>query len=301
MSIRRLLKGGAWVPSVTVFDSGGGVDVQATIAQARALAEAGAEGVVLLGTTGRGHLLKHEAKLEVIRAAKSLRKDFPNLVLVAGTGTKDIRAAREIVNEARNSRFDGILALPHAQKANKAFFYTNLARACAANGKRALGLVLYHHPRLNRVYQVSPYLLANLMREFSHVVGVKDSSGKVESLMQWRRVLGAKERRRFLLAVGEDKHVNYSLAKKIAKTAIAGTANTAKGLLALLAVFKHWRQGNARMASRAQGRLDSEVDRLLAHEGGFIAGALANRLSLSSNRRKSASTRRPSRGRRKRK
>lgn len=285
--VEKVLRGGAWVPSITVFKRGKGkhVDVRKTIANVLALHENGAEGVVLNGTTGEGHLLRHEDKLALINAIGFLkkkgvfRKDF---VLLTGTGTQKIEEARDIIAHAKQNGFDGILALPHKDDSLKLDFYHDLANACKAGKKDdTLALILYHHPKLDSSYSVTPELLAELRRIHENVVGAKDSSGERSLLGKWIPVSKEKSGKEdILLAVGEDFFVHAGLKEEKARAAIAGAANTPRGLKHLLNIFNYHRSGNYDEAEREQALFDNVIRGLLA-KGVFRDNAKRNRIKPS--------------------
>jgi len=272
-NIDLVLKGGAWVPSITIR-SNGQVDAKATAKHVLALHDSGAEGVVVNGTTGGGHEMSVDEKVAVIREVGKLHLDGmlrKGFVLITGTGTQDAQEAEAIIREAHKNGFHGVLALPGKPAIG---FYEKLARACASTG---LALMLYNHPRLDKKYSFAPDVLARLMARFPSVIGVKDSSGAPSLLSEWKSAAKKGSGREPLVAVGEDKLVHYNLSLGH-NAAIAGTANTREGLRFLLGVFKNHRLGRPKLAAEAQKKLAAVTDRLLAHPLGFRIAAEENRL-----------------------
>lgn len=277
-NLQLVAKGGAWVPSVTVYvdEKKKVVDVDATLRHVLLLQKHGAGGVVINGTTGDGHELRQGDKLALIDGVGKLKREGKineNFVLLTGIGTGDIIRAKQIVAAARQNGFHGILALPH--KSKQFHFYEELARECE-NGEK-LAMLLYHHPRLRKNYVVSPDDLAVLMKHNECVVGVKDSAPDGKLHAEWLALATSLAGRTPLLAIGEDFLVHEGL-KAGATAAIAGTANTSKGIAALRQVFRHHLARNGRLATAAQKRLGRETQRLLDGPDGFRSEARKNRL-----------------------
>jgi dihydrodipicolinate synthase/N-acetylneuraminate lyase len=260
------------------------VDVKKTLEHIVNLHDAGAQGVVINGTTGDGHLISHAAKLLLIKAVgrlareKRFRRDF---ALVTGTGTTDTGQALEIIRTARNQGFHGILALPpKGALEQKLRHFSALANACdSRDPRRKLGLFLYHHPGLKAF--ISPRLLGTLMQRHEVVLGLKDFEGKEGVLAGWnRQVMHFSGGRRPVILVGSDKLITRGLALGAAG-AVFGAGNTANGLRAGLRVFRHYKARRFKKVRLAQGDLDDEVDKLLGGPSGadgFRDMARLNRL-----------------------
>lgn len=269
------MQGGPWVPSVTIFHGGKGrrVNVAATINHVVNLQKHGARGVIVNGTTGEGHLLKHEDKLRLIAAAGELqregvlKKDF---MLITGTGTENVAEALEILAAANSNGFHAALVLPPKNK-EKMSFYQELAES------NLLPILVYNHPRLHPEYSFSPTDLGQLMKAHHTIVGVKDSSGDKKVLHEWLTTVRKISDRDPLLAIGEDYFVQEGLAKAGATAAIAGAANTKPGLKHLINIFRHHHAGDLTKAAEAQVELDKEID-LLLKKGVFRDNAKKRRL-----------------------
>jgi 4-hydroxy-tetrahydrodipicolinate synthase len=81
---------GVWVPLITPFDGGGAVDTAAIERLAHEYLDAGARGIVALGTTGESPALDGDEKAAVVATTASVcaERDAP---LVVGTGTNSTR------------------------------------------------------------------------------------------------------------------------------------------------------------------------------------------------------------------
>jgi len=257
--IERLKRGGAWVPSVALYNLDSKLDVAATVDHIEKLYKAGAEGVVINGTTGDGHLLPHADKLALItalgmrRLERNWRSDF---VILTGTATSDYTEAAEIAHAAQRVGFHGLLALPPREGGHHQFYFT-LAEVCQSLG---IGLMLYHHPRLDPLDSVDPQLLAALVSAYACVVGIKDSSGDLKTLSTWQQAASQP----ILTVCGEDTLIAVALKDGLAQAAIAGSANTAKGLDALNRIFAAHRVGNNGVLTAAQVEMDEVVHFLLS-------------------------------------
>jgi len=263
--IAFLMRGGAWVPSVAIYNLDFGLDLAATVDHIEKLYRAGAEGVVINGTTGDGQILSHADKLGLIVALGRRRQEQnwrPDFVILTGTGTSNYAEAADIAHAASKEGFHGLLALPPREDGQYQFYCT-LAEVCEALN---IGLMLYHHPRLDVIYSVDPTVLGGLTRTYECVVGIKDSAGNLGSLPTWQQAAS----RPILTVCGDDPLIAMALKGGMAQAAIAGSANTARGLEALNRIFIAHRTGNDALLAAAQGEMDTEVQFLLTEGDGVF-------------------------------
>jgi dihydrodipicolinate synthase/N-acetylneuraminate lyase len=263
-NLTHLKNGGAWVPSVTIFQRGRKrvVNIPATVHHVITLAKHGAEGVIINGTTGEGHLLSVAEKCALIIAVgkAKLAKEIPSdFILISGTGTESLQEAKEIIATADAQGFHGALVLPPKNEGQKEEFYIQLA----ASTSPSFGIILYHHPRLDPSYSITPGMLGELMSKCSNIIGVKDSSGDKNLLYTWAPVTKEFSGHELLLAVGEDFFVADGLTSAGAKAAIAGAANTPRGLKELKKIFHAHRTNDEKTLRAAQARFDREINSLL--------------------------------------
>ncbi|GEM_PF-5953073 len=283
----RVAVGGLWVPSVTVFRGEGYqlINRDETLKQIIALQDNGAEGVVVCGTTGRGHLMPHRTKLVLIDAvglAIANGAINPQLILIIGTGAAPPDEAEEIIKAAAAAGFDGVLSLPPWPPAHHFCYLSRLARCCAeVSPADPLPLLVYDHIRLHPTFRIDQHELGTLAQQYHHLLGGKDSSPTAETHPHWHKTGQRYVQRSLLMAIGEDTLIGQALCRKHGTAAIAGTGNTAQGLRHLMSIFEHWRQGNYRLMCNAQQALNCEVERLLTADGlSFIDNATRFRIGL---------------------
>ncbi len=280
--IERVAKAQALVPFLTLYleDRTGVVNFEGTVNHAIAVLNQGADGGVVCGTTGRGHLLMHDVKINVIRMvgrAKESGRIDPEKVLLAGTGTSDLSEACRIAEVADFHGFDGLLVLPPKDclpSDVRAFYHGLLKRCKQLQTQNPMVVILYHHPMLHHDYTISYQLYSELLLEYGAMIaGVKDSSAKETVLSSWSLVDGSR------VIVGSDKLIGKALEMGWANGAIAGTANTDKGLYWLRSIFDSFNASNKRGVTVSQVGLTQEVGYML--EGGqeqFINNVTLNRL-----------------------
>jgi 4-hydroxy-tetrahydrodipicolinate synthase len=143
------------------------------------LAQRGCHGVLLLGTTGEGPSFAAHERISLFRAALAVREEYPNLRLLAGTGTPSLEETITLTRGAFDLGYDGVVVLPpyYFKKVPDeglfAWFRLVIEQAVPAGG----ALFGYHFPSLSMV-PFSPDLLARLKDAFpDRFAGIKDSSG----------------------------------------------------------------------------------------------------------------------------
>lgn len=164
---------------VTPFNQDG-LDISQTKALVKRLLK-DSDGVVAAGTTGESPTLSHAEKLElfrVVREACPQEKTF-----VAGTGSNDTSASIQMTQEAESLGADAVLVVnPYYNKPSQEGLYQHF-RAIAQS--TSLPVILYNHPGRTGV-SIAPETLTRLM-EFDNIVAVKDSSGSLETITQFRQ------------------------------------------------------------------------------------------------------------------
>ncbi|GAH60990.1 unnamed protein product, partial [marine sediment metagenome] len=97
---------------VTPFDAEGKVDYQQAKNLARALLDAGSDGLVVCGTTGESPTLSFEEKLQLLAEVKSAVANRGTIV--AGTGNYNTKESQELTKEAEKIGVDAcLLVVPY--------------------------------------------------------------------------------------------------------------------------------------------------------------------------------------------
>jgi 4-hydroxy-tetrahydrodipicolinate synthase len=168
---------GVGVALLTLLDSAGDVDLDATGDLAADLAGRGMQAVLACGTTGEPATLTPAERHEVVAAVRgAVPAQIP---VIAGTGAPTADLAAMLTADAVSAGADAILAWPPAGSADLAGYAALTeyfeAVAAAAQGRPVLA---YHFPKVSAP-GVPVQALATLP-----VIGVKDSSGDPNRLLE---------------------------------------------------------------------------------------------------------------------
>ena len=169
---------GIFAAALTPMDDAGRVRPQDVPALLHSLAQRGAHGALLLGTTGEGPSCAPSERRMVLQAAATARPQA-DFRLLAGTGTPSLEETITLSRTAFDLGFDGVVVLPpyYFRRADDeglfAWFAEVLRQAVPADG----ALLAYHIPQTSGV-GLSLDLLARLKDAFPRrFAGLKDSSG----------------------------------------------------------------------------------------------------------------------------
>ncbi len=191
------------------------------------LAERGAHGALLLGTTGEGTSFSPEERLTVMRAAVRVREAHPDFRLLAGTGTPSLSESIALTRAAFDLGYDGVVVLPpyYFRSASDEGLYRWFAALLQAAVPADGALFGYHIPQVSGV-GLSLDLLARLRAAFPNFVGIKDSSGDPDHAA----ALGARFGDDLLVLNGNDRLLSHAL-RHHAGGAITALANLASPFL----------------------------------------------------------------------
>ena len=168
---------GVFVPLITPFDEGGRLDVACLERLAAESLDAGATGIVALGTTGEASALDEEERRQVVAACARVCGDR-DAQLVVGAGTNDTRTTIE--RHERLADVPGVVAslavVPYYVRPSEAGI---VAHFTAVADRSPVPLVLYNVPyRTGRGLRVD-----SLLELAAHpdVVGVKQAVGGIDA------------------------------------------------------------------------------------------------------------------------
>lgn len=193
---------GVYAASVTPLKEAGDPDLEAIPAYLAFLAGRGCHGALLLGTTGEGPSFSPDERTAIWQAAASVRENFPDFRLFAGTGTPSLTETISLNRAAFDMGFDAVVVLPpfyyrNAGEEGLFAWYSQVIENSVPEGKHLLG---YHIPAVSGVG-----LPLNLLKRLStsaldKFAGLKDSSGDIEHAEKLLANLEGK-----LILVGHDK------------------------------------------------------------------------------------------------
>lgn len=163
-----------WAATITPCDKSGRFDPGAFKDVLAWFKHNGADGVVVLGTSGEfPHFSVAERKLITETALKNKQ----GLNVIVGPGTSNLPETIDLARHAQDNGADGLLVIPPFYFNNPPVegltrYYTGLFEAVT------IPINLYHIPGTSEA-PISLELLKSLA-QYPHLAGIKDSSGNVE-------------------------------------------------------------------------------------------------------------------------
>ncbi len=186
------------------------------------LARRGCHGALLLGTTGEGPSFSPDERLDIYRAALSVREAHPDFKLLAGTGTPSLSETISLTRAAFDLGYDGVVTLPpyYYRKATDdglfAWFSQLINHAVPQDGF----LLGYHFPSVAGI-GFSLDLLKRLKDEFPlQFAGIKDSSHNADLA----RSLGEQFGEELAVFTGTDSYLELAM-ENFASGCITAPAN----------------------------------------------------------------------------
>lgn len=239
---------GLFVPLVTPFEADGSLAAGALLAHGQRVLDAGATGLVALGTTAEPASLTPDERREILNVLTGLcrERDVP---LIAGAGTNDTMstvAALDALGEWADITA-ALVSVPYFTRPSEDGVVAHFAHLAA---RRPVPLVVYNIPyRTGR-----PLTLATLRRlsDIPGVVGIKHAVGGVDE--DTVRFLGSRPEK-FAILAGDDV-VAPAMFALGADGAILASANVYTSQIADL--VRAWRDGDVDRA-RIGGHFLSEL------------------------------------------
>jgi len=213
------------------------------------LARRGCHGALLLGTTGEGPSFSPQQRLDILGAALTVRQDWPEFQLLAGTGTPSLDETIHLTRAAFDLGLDGVVLLPpyYFRKSSEEgllAWYTDVFNQAVPDGGVAL---VYHIPAVSGV-PLSLNLLSDLKLTFpDKFSGIKDSSGEAEFATQLNQRFG----KDLQVFTGNDRLFSLALENG-ASGCITATANLISPVLRKL-----W---DAHLENKPTDKLQEEID-----------------------------------------
>jgi dihydrodipicolinate synthase/N-acetylneuraminate lyase len=236
---------GILVPVTTPFDAvSGDLAPVALRALARAVLGAGAQGVVVAGTTGEGPLLDDGERDALVEYLREVVPD--DRWLIAGTGAESTRATVRGSVRAAAAGADAVLVRPPA------YFGPTLSAAALADHFRRVAdaspvpVLVYNMPRYTHVMLQDSVIRA--LAEHERVIGFKESSGDLKVLAGYR---AAAPRLRALVGAGTQVYPALELGADGAVLAVACFAAES-----CVALYRAFRADDRRAAGAIQERLN---------------------------------------------
>jgi 4-hydroxy-tetrahydrodipicolinate synthase len=244
---------GVFCASATPILEDGTPDHAAFAMHARALIEEGCDGIALLGTTGEANSFSIAQRQGLLDEVIAAGIDPPRLL--PGASQTNVPDTVTLVRHAVEAGVKAAVILPpfYYKGVSDEGLFRFYAEVIESVGRDDLRVVLYHIPPIAQV-GLSIELVGRLLEAFPGiVVGVKDSSGKIESMQAFA---GAFEN--FSVLAGADPFMLPLL-----KSGGAGCITSSSNLIAkhLRVVFDNWFDpANTTAVEAAQQRINAWRD-----------------------------------------
>ncbi|HJW90279.1 MAG TPA: dihydrodipicolinate synthase family protein [Anaerolineales bacterium] len=246
---------GVFAAMLTPLKSDFSPDLTAVQSFLEFLASRGCHGAVLLGTTGEGPSFSPAQRISIIKAALEMRQEYPELRLLAGTGTPSLDETIALTRAAFDLGIDAVLVLPPyyyrtaGEEGLFSWFRHVLQKAVPGDGF----LLGYHIPPVTGV-PLSIRLLERLTETFpDSFAGIKDSSGDPE----FARQLGERFGDDLVVLTGNDRLFSLALQSG-ASGCITALANLYSPILRR--IWDSYQEGT--LDEEAQQKISSQRDLL---------------------------------------
>ncbi|MCC6420868.1 MAG: dihydrodipicolinate synthase family protein [Gemmataceae bacterium] len=185
---------GVFPAATTQFHDDQSLDVAGTVAHVERLVQAGAHGMIVLGTVGENCSLAYAEKLEVLQAA--VRQVAGRIPVLTGVAECSTRLACRFAADASQAGVDGLMVLPAmVYRSDPRETLTHFRAVARATG---LPVMCYNNP-ISYGVDLTPAMFAELADE-PRFVAVKESSENVRRITDLKNVCGD----RYLLFCGVD-------------------------------------------------------------------------------------------------
>lgn len=267
----KLPVAGVFCASATPVLEDGTPDHAAFSQHCNALIEEGCDGVALLGTTGEANSFSIAQRMDILE--KLVATGFDASRLLPGTSQTNVPDSITLVRHAVEAGVKACVVLPpfYYKGVSDEGLFRFYAELIEGVGSNDLRVILYHIPPIAQI-SISLELTARLREAFSGIiVGVKDSSGKLESMQAFANAFED-----FSVLAGADPFMLPLL-----KAGGAGCITSSSNLIGrhLRVVFDNWfDESQAGKVEAAQARINAWRDLSNAYvQLPTIKGMLARR------------------------
>lgn len=244
---------GVFCAAATPLTDQGNPDHASFAAHCKGLLDEGCHGVALLGSTGEANSFSNTERKAIVENA--VKAGVPAEKLLPGTATNAYPDTIDLTRHALDLGVAGVVLLPpfYYKGMSDEGLFASYARVIEGVGSDKLRIVLYHIPPIANV-PLSHELVARLIEAFPGiVVGIKDSSGKIESITGFAEAFPG-----FSVLAGADPFMLPLL-----RAGGAGCITSSSNLIApdLRFVFDNWNDpAQATAVEAAQDRINAWRD-----------------------------------------
>lgn len=235
------------VPAIlTPMHSDESINEQELINQVNRQLEAGVHGIFPFGTNGEGYILTEEEKRRVLEiVVKTVNGRVPVYAGTGCIGTQDTIRQSLMAKEVGADILS--IITPSFAKASQNEIYDHYRKVAEAVD---MPIVLYNIPARTG-NAIEPATVQKLSR-IPNIVGVKDSSGNFDNLLQY--IEATREEEGFAVLAGNDSLILWNLLAGGAG-GIAGCANVYPKTM--VSIYENFILGNMEKAREAQDSLRS--------------------------------------------
>ncbi len=178
---------GVFVPHVTPFTVKGDIDKEKLKKLIHFIMDSGCNGLISCGSTGEAPFLTFEERKEIIELV--MDEVSGKMAVIAGTGSPSTSETLKITEEAHDLGVDAALIItPYFFKLSDKEV---LEHYRVIIEKIDLPIIIYNVPKFTG-YNLNPTIVTELAKEYSQVVGVKDSSGSINQISRLVESVGNK-------------------------------------------------------------------------------------------------------------
>lgn len=170
---------------VTPFASNGSFDNKAFVEIVKWQIAEGSHGLVPVGTTGESPTLSHDEHMEVV--AVCIEAAAGKVPVIAGAGSNNTTEAVDLAVHAEKAGATAVLVVsPYYNKPNQRGLKAHFAAVADAV---SIPVILYNIPGRS-IVDISIDTMAELFKEKSNVIGVKDATANLGRASEEKHALG---------------------------------------------------------------------------------------------------------------
>ncbi|MFV0556432.1 MAG: 4-hydroxy-tetrahydrodipicolinate synthase [Lactovum sp.] len=236
-------------PTLTPMNEDETVNYDELAIQINRVVEGGVHGVFVFGTNGEGYILSEEEKIEIMKiAVKEVNGRVPVYAQTGLIGTEDtIRLSQK----AKEIGVDVLsLITPSFAAASQEELYTHFKTVAEAVD---MPIVLYNIPA-RAGNAIAPETVGRLSK-IKNIVGVKDSSGNFDTILQY--IEQTRDREDFSVLSGNDSLILWTLLAG-GRGGVAGCSNVYPEVMSN--IYEEFLKGNIDVARKNQDSIRSFRD-----------------------------------------
>ncbi|MGB9740795.1 4-hydroxy-tetrahydrodipicolinate synthase [Candidatus Bathyarchaeota archaeon] len=176
---------GIFVPHITPFRRNGEIDTEALRRLVEFWIQGGLSGLVTCGSNGEAPYLLKEERRQILEVVVDVSNG--KVPVIAGTGAIGTKETVQLTADAKDVGADAALVVtPFYFKHSSEELYAHYSTVLEAVD---IPMIIYNVPKFTG-FSLEPALVERLASEYSHVVGIKDSSGSFSQITELVRLVG---------------------------------------------------------------------------------------------------------------